>query len=287
VSIEISPVTSPATLYIVATPIGNLGDISQRAIDVLKSVDIIAAEDTRHSRTLLNHLGIRTRLQAYHEHNESEKVPRLLKLLEEGQTIALISDAGTPLVNDPGYHLVEQAHGRGFPVIPVPGACAVIAALSASGLPTDRFVFEGFPPAKQGARINYLKTLQNETRTLVFYVSCHKLLQTLQDMRDSFGGDRIATLARELTKAFETINKSTLAQLCEWVDGDDNQKKGEMVVVIAGNTNVATDKTELNELLSVLVNELPVKQAARIAAKLSGANKNELYKAALELKDKA
>jgi len=283
VSIEISP----ATLYIVATPIGNLGDISLRAIEVLKSVDIIAAEDTRHSRKLMNHLGIKTCMQAYHEHNETEQIPGLLKRLDDGQTIALISDAGTPLVNDPGYHLVEQAHGRGFSVVPVPGACAAIVALSASGLPTDRFIFEGFPPAKQGARINYLQTLHKEQRTLVFYVSCHKFLQTLNDMRDVFGGDRIATLARELTKTFETIKKATLGQLCEWVLADENQTKGEMVVVIAGNTNVATERAEIDNLLSILIDELPVKQAAKIASKITGLNKNELYKAALDLKNQS
>ncbi len=282
-SIESSPRQLDGCLYLVATPIGNLADITQRAIEMLAQVDVIAAEDTRHSQRLLSHLGITGRLQAYHEHNEDQLTPQLITQLQQGRQIALISDAGTPLVSDPGYRLVEQAHAHGIRVVPLPGACAAIAALSAAGLATDRFVFEGFPPAKQQARQNVLQALKYESRSLVFYVSCHRIIETLCDMRDIFGGEREATLARELTKTFETIRKATLAALCHWVESDENQRKGEIVLVIAGNREPVEEAAAIR-MLEVLLAELPVKQAAALVAKLTGSNKNELYRRALQLK---
>ena len=278
---------NPGELFLVATPIGNLGDISARALETLRSVDLIAAEDTRHSKRLLQHFAINTRMLAYHEHNEAQQTPVLIERMLKGQSIALISDAGTPLVSDPGYRLVNAAMGHRIKVIPVPGPCAAIAALSASGLPTDRFVFEGFPPAKQGARQKYLQGLQYEQRTLVFYVSCHRITETLEDMLRVFGAQRQAVLARELTKTFETIRKASLAELLEWVKGDKDQQKGEMVVLLQGAHERADDEHELSALLSVLVDELPVKQAAAIASRLTGVNKNELYRQALSLKEQS
>ena len=275
---------SSGILYLISTPIGNLGDISQRAISALKEVDVIAAEDTRHSQRLLNHLGIRGQMRAYHEHNESKQALILVDMLEQGDSVALISDAGTPLVSDPGYRLVELAHSHNIKVVPVPGACAAIAALSAAGIATDRFVFEGFPPAKQAARLKYLSALEREERTMVFYISCHRVVETLDDMKQVFGGSRIATFAREITKAYETVRKTTLGELHEWVDADEKQRKGEIVLVVAGAEHKQYDDLDLDNMLSVLIEELPVKQAAKIASRLSGANKNDLYKAALRLK---
>ena len=287
-SIQNPASSGPASsiLYLVATPIGNLDDISARAVEVLGQVDIIAAEDTRHSKRLLNHYGIRTRLQAYHEHNEIQQSAILIENLRKGSSIALISDAGTPLVSDPGYRLVEAAHAAGIRVVPIPGACAAISALSAAGLPTDRFVFEGFPPAKTAARIRYLTTLQHEQRTLVFYESCHRISESLRDMAQVFGADRPATLAREITKTFETIRKSELGELSDWVAQDADQQKGEIVLVVAGHSAVADDETTagLDAMLQVLIEELPLKQAAAIASKLTGIGKNITYKRALELK---
>ena len=276
-----------ATLFLVATPIGNLGDISPRALETLGSVDLIAAEDTRHSKRLLQHFAIDTRMTAYHEHNEEHQTPVLIGRLHQGKSIALISDAGTPLVSDPGFRLVQAALRENIRVVPVPGPCAAIAALSASGLPTNRFVFEGFPPARQGTRINYLRALQAEQRTLVFYVSCHRIVDTLRDMRDIFGGGRQAVLARELTKTFETIHKASLDELAKWVVNDQNQQKGEIVLLVEGVREQGDQEQQLlARLLPVLVNELPVKQAATIASKVTGINKNELYKQALSLKGK-
>ncbi len=275
-----------AALYLVATPIGNLGDISTRAIETLQSVSLIAAEDTRHSKRLLQYFGIDTRLIAYHEHNEEQQTPVLIDRLLKGQSVALISDAGTPLVSDPGYRLVQAALQHNIKVVPVPGACAAIAALSASGLPTDHFVFEGFPPAKSGARQNYLQTLQTESRTLIFYVSCHRITDTLKDMADVFGGQRQAVFARELTKTFETIRKMTLMELAEWVASDQNQQKGEIVLLVEGAGESGDEEEKLlHRLLPVLVDALPVKQAATIAAKVTGLNKNDLYRRALSLKE--
>jgi 16S rRNA (cytidine1402-2'-O)-methyltransferase len=278
--------TTLSSLYLVATPIGNLDDISARAVEVLGQVDLIAAEDTRHSKRLLNHYGIRTRLQAYHEHNEIQQAAILIENLLKGSSIALISDAGTPLVSDPGYRLVEAAHAAGIRVVPIPGACAAIAALSAAGLPTDRFVFEGFVPAKQAARIKYLNMLQHEQRTLVFYESCHRVCESLRDMAQVFGADRPATLAREITKTFETIRKSALGDLSDWVARDTDQQKGEIVLVVAGHSVSEDDEAfaHLDTVLQVLIEELPLKQAAAIASKLTGIGRNVAYKRALDLR---
>ena len=282
-------VVSASTLYLVATPIGNLADITQRAVDVLSQVDIIAAEDTRHSQRLLSHLGINTKMLAYHEHNEDRMTEKLIAELFDGKSIALISDAGTPLISDPGYRLVSQVHESNregtVSVVPVPGVCAAIAALSAAGLATDSFTFEGFPPSKQGARLNFLERLAEQHRTMIFYVSCHKIINTLKDMQAVFGEDRRITFARELTKTFETIKRTTLSELLEWVEADDNQRKGEIVLIIEGKEAVATDGKQLDFYLSTLLEELPVKQCVKLVVKLTGEHKNDVYRRALELKN--
>ncbi|MBT8120151.1 MAG: 16S rRNA (cytidine(1402)-2'-O)-methyltransferase [Gammaproteobacteria bacterium] len=278
------PDVTPGSLYLVATPIGNLADITQRAVEVLGTVDMIAAEDTRHSQRLLSHLGIRSKLLAYHEHNEDRMTPRLLDDLLAGSSIALISDAGTPLISDPGYRLVSQAHDRGVTVVPVPGVCAAIAALSAAGLATDSFTFEGFPPAKQGARLHYLERLATQQRTMIFYVSCHRIIETLKDMLAVFGGTRRLAFARELTKTFETIKRAELSELIEWVENDENQRKGEIVLIVEGKVDDAKDAGQVDHYLTVLLSELPVKQAVKLVVKMTGENKNDIYKRALELK---
>lgn len=277
--------TQKGTLYLVATPIGNLDDITLRAKSILEKVDIIAAEDTRHSKYLLSSIGVNTRMLSYHDHNEESQSQKLVDKLLAGDSIALISDAGTPLINDPGFRLVALAHEKNITVVPVPGACAVVAALSASGLSVNRFAFEGFPSAKHGTRINQFESLLNEERTLVFYVSSHRVIDTLKDMQQVFGDDRPVTFARELTKTFETIRKFTLKECCEWVAGDSNQRKGEIVVVIAGSDEKKTDNTMNDTILTALVGELPVKQAAALTAKITGSNKNDCYKQALKIKD--
>ena len=275
---------SPGTLYLVATPIGNLADITQRAISVLGQVDIIAAEDTRHSQRLLSYLGIKSKLLAYHEHNEDRMTPKLLDELASGKSVALISDAGTPLISDPGYRLVTQGHDNEINIVPVPGVCAAITALSAAGLATDSFTFEGFPPAKQGARLNFLEPLAEQSRTMIFYISCHRIVETLKDMQSVFGENRRATFARELTKTFETIKRAELSDLVNWVEADDNQRKGEIVLVVEGKEAQASDNKQIDHYLSVLLAELPVKQSVSLVVKMTGENKNEIYKRALELK---
>jgi len=263
---------SPGTLYLVATPIGNLADITQRAISVLDQVDVIAAEDTRHSQRLLSHLCIKTKLLSYHEHNEEQITPRLLDELESGKSIALISDAGTPLISDPGYRLVMQAHDRDVKIVPVPGA-------------TDSFAFEGFPPAKQGARLQFFEPFANQQRTMIFYVSCHRIIDTLKDMQTIFGENRRVTFAREITKTFETIKRMTLADLIPWVEADPNQRKGEIVVLVEGAAEAKADATQVDHYLSILLAELPVKQSVALVVKMTGENKNDIYKRALELKN--
>ncbi len=274
----------PGTLYLVATPIGNLADITQRAISVLEQVDIIAAEDTRHSQRLLSHLGIQTKSRAYHEHNEDRMTGKLLDDLESGMSIALISDAGTPLISDPGYRLVTQAHDREIKVVPIPGVCAAIAALSAAGLATDAFSFEGFPPAKQGARLHFFEQFSEQRQTMIFYVSCHKIIETLKDMQTVFGENRRVGFAREITKTFETIKRMELSALVDWVESDSNQRKGEIVLVVEGDVEAVTDKTQVDHYLSILLAELPVKQSVTLVVKLTGEHKNDVYKRALELK---
>lgn len=273
----------PGTLYIVATPIGNLDDMTPRARQTLTNVDLIAAEDTRHSGRLLAHFGIATPQLSLHEHNEAERTAQLLEKLRAGQNIALISDAGTPLISDPGFDLVRAARAAEITVVPIPGASAVITALSAAGLPTDRFVFEGFLPAKAVARRTHLQTLVTETRTLVFYEAVHRLADALSDMAAVLGAARQAVVARELTKLHEQVRGSSLEELADWARLDANAGKGEVVLLIAGAASVMDTETEreAQRVLDILLEELPVKQAATLAAKITGARKNELYKQAL------
>jgi 16S rRNA (cytidine1402-2'-O)-methyltransferase len=266
------------TLYIVATPIGNLEDITARAVETLKSVDLVAAEDTRHTRKLFDRFGISTRLIALHEHNEKEKSADLVRHLQEGSSIALVSDAGTPLVSDPGFRLVQAAASAGIRVSPIPGASAVTAALSVSALPTDRFTFEGFLPAKQSARRASLEALVNERRTLVFFESSHRIVASLADMQDIFGADRQAALCREMTKQFETILRGSLAELSEQIEADANQTRGEFVIVVAGKErDESQELAEGLELANALLEHLPASKAAKVAAKITGASRRELY----------
>ena len=267
-------------LYIVATPIGNLADISHRALEVLATVELIAAEDTRHSAKLLQHYHISTPVVAYHDHSNDSQTRRLLKKLQAGASIALISDAGTPLISDPGFKLVREARQQGFAVVPVPGACALVAALSGSGLPSDRFVFEGFPPSKSGARKAAFEELASEKRTIIFYESPHRVLDSLTEMMNIFGADRHAVLARELTKSFEIFLSGTLDTLLNHLQTDSNQQKGEMVILLHGATtdNVATDiSDDAQKAVTLLMTELPLKKAAALTAKLTGEKKNKIY----------
>jgi len=279
-------VLNQGTLYVVATPIGNLEDMTPRAIRILSEVDLIAAEDTRHSGKLLKHFGIEAKTEALHEHNERSQVPRLIEILQAGKSIAFITDAGTPLVSDPGFHLVRSARQVGLTVIPVPGACAAIAALSVAGLPSDRFVFEGFPPAKSAARRAVFEKLREETRTLIFYESPHRIRESLGEMTEIFGPEREAVLARELTKQFETVHDGTLRELSEWVGRDPHQQLGEFVILIHGVPRAEREAVdeEAERVLGILLEELPVSQAAALAAKITGLKKNKLYDFALSLK---
>jgi 16S rRNA (cytidine1402-2'-O)-methyltransferase len=273
------------SLYVVATPIGNLDDISARALTILRSVALIAAEDTRHSARLMQHFGIGTPLAACHEHNERDQGGRFLARLLAGDDVALISDAGTPLISDPGYHLVRQARAAGVAVVPVPGACALIAALSAAGLPSDRFIFEGFLPAKTAGRRARLEQVKEEPRTLIFYEAPHRILECLQDMQAVFGDERPALLARELTKTFETLKGMPLAELATWVASDSNQQRGECVVLVAGWQAPEGDEAvsaEAMRVLNLLLAEMPLKRAAALAAEITGVRKNVLYHVALE-----
>lgn len=323
----------PACLYIVATPIGNLGDMTTRAIDTLKQVAIIACEDTRTSGRLLAHFGIDTKsskasgessddntainhlnestdelqsisaikansatedsshkkghnkLWAYHEHNNAIQTPKIIEMIQQGHSVALISDAGTPLISDPGFQLVQAAHAAGVTVSPIVGASAAIAALSVAGLPSDRFSFIGFLPAKTHGRQKQLTALKAGTETLIFYEAPHRIIASLQDMAAVFGGDRQVTFCRELTKTFETVYKSTFDGLIEFVTADDNQQRGEIVIVVAG-ASVAQDNDDItlhDELLKRLLVDLSVKKAAALAADLTGVKKNALYQRLLEL----
>ncbi|MGH8528495.1 MAG: 16S rRNA (cytidine(1402)-2'-O)-methyltransferase [Nevskiales bacterium] len=275
-------------LFVVATPIGNLEDLSARARRVLTEVALIAAEDTRHSAPLLRHFGIATPLTAYHEHNEAQAAPELLHKLQQGADLALISDAGTPLVSDPGYRLVAAARAAGIEVLAVPGACAAVAALSISGLPSDRFVFEGFLPARAQARRERLRALAAEERTLVLYESSHRIVECLEDLRAVLGDERQVCLARELTKLHEQTVNGSAQQLLDWLAADANRRRGEFVLLLTGRATEAT-RAELDaeHLLRVLLEELPPAQAARLAAKLTGAKKKDLYPRALALKPQA
>lgn len=296
------PTAMPACLYIVATPIGNLSDMTPHAIDVLKQVAIIACEDTRTSGKLLSHFGIHTKdnsseadapkahnkLWAYHEHNSAIQTPKIIEMIQQGHSVALISDAGTPLVSDPGYQLVQAAHAAGVRVSPVVGASAAIGALSVAGLPSDRFSFIGFLPAKTHGRQKQLTALTTRTETLIFYEAPHRILASLADMAAIFGADREVAFCRELTKTFETVHKSTLGNLIEFVKADDNQQRGEIVLVVAGDhTAQDTDDISVHDaLLQRLLEDLSVKKAAALAADITGVKKNALYQRLLELQAK-
>jgi len=275
-----------SNLYIVSTPIGNLSDITLRAIEILKSVDWIAAEDTRHSQRLLSHYEIHTPCFSLHDHNEDARIEKVIALLADGKSVALISDAGTPLISDPGFRLVRAVQKAHYKIIPIPGACAAITALSVSGLPTDRFVFEGFLPAKTGALESELEKLKFEARTLIFYESVHRIVKTLSAMKKIFGDDRVATITRELTKSFETIKQDTLNNLSEWIDNHREQQKGEFVIVLQGAESRAAlseDQATLKSVLENLLSELSVKQAVSLACKITGLNKKMVYALALEI----
>lgn len=275
-------------LYIVATPIGNLADLSERARQVLAEVDMIACEDTRHTSKLLQHLGLKNRLVAVHDHNERDKIDWIAECLDKGQSIALVSDAGTPLISDPGYPLVSGLRMRGHSIQPIPGVSAVITALSAAGLPTDRFTFEGFLAHKNGPKKDRLESLQQETRTMVFYESKHRILDTLQLMADAFGADRQACVARELTKTFESFYPGNLAEIIDAISADADQQKGEFVVMVTGNPEPApASEVDTDKLFRLLLKELPPKKAASVLADLTGENKKALYQRALEIQGKA
>ena len=267
-------------LYIVATPIGNLQDITQRALDTFTQVDLIAAEDTRHSGLLLSHYGIKKPFFALHDHNEQEKAHILVEKLKQGSNIALISDAGTPLISDPGFHLVRQCREAGIRVVPLPGACAAITALCASGIASDRFCFEGFLPAKSKARKDKLENIAEEDRTLIFYESTHRILDTLEDMQSVLGEERYIVLAREITKTWETITGNTIKNLREWLLEDPNRTKGEMVLIVEGkpkSDNNDEISSQAVKALELIAEELPLKKAAAIVAELYGYKKNALY----------
>jgi 16S rRNA (cytidine1402-2'-O)-methyltransferase len=268
----------PGCLWVVATPIGHRDDLSARAIETLRTVAVIAAEDTRHSRPLLVHHNIDTPLIALHEHNERDAVDAVVRRMQGGDAVALISDAGTPLISDPGFRLVRAARAAGIRCIPVPGACAAIAALSVAGLPSDRFVFEGFLPPKAAARRSRLQELASDARTLIFYESSHRVAESLADMRDVFGADREAVLARELTKLFETVLGAPLAELAARVVADPDQQRGEHVILVAGRGEEADAKlAEGQRVFAILREELPPAKAAKLAAAISGAPRKSLY----------
>ena len=275
-------------LYVVATPIGNLADMVPRAVHTLQSVSVIACEDTRHSKKLLEHFSINTPCIAYHDHTDEKSAYKILNRLADGDDVALISDAGTPLISDPGYRLVAQARTQDIPVIPIPGACAAISALSVSGLPTDKFRFVGFLPAKSTQRQKVLETLKSVSDTLVFYEAPHRICAALNDLLEVFGSERIAFMAREISKTFETYLYGTIEELLVQVSADSNQQRGEIVLVLAGNTaskeNLSADA---EKILKLLIKELPLAKAASLAAKITGDDKKQLYQLALTLQNKS
>ena len=273
-------------LYVVATPIGNFGDISERAITVLRNVDLILAEDTRRTKPMLQKFAIgRPKVQSFHEHNEEQASKRIIERLMGGEQVALVSDAGTPLISDPGFGLVEAAHQAHIQVVPIPGSCAAVAALSVSGMSTNQFFFAGFLPAKSSQRQKALSALLGQQGTLVFYESSHRIVASLGDFLSVFG-ERKAVLARELTKMYETVRSGNLRSLLEFVSNDANQQKGEFVVLVEGAEKVDVDinQEEVDRILGVMLDELPLKQAAGLAAKILGLKKNTLYQRALKLK---
>jgi len=278
----------PGTLFLVATPIGNLGDLSPRGRDVLRDADLLLAEDTRHTAQLLHACGVQRplgTLESLHDHNERERVPRVLERLRAGATVALASDAGTPLLSDPGAALVGAAVAGGIEVIAVPGPCAAIAALTLAALPATRFAFEGFLPARPSARREALAALAGESRTLVFYEAPHRLRESLEDLAAAFGADRPAAVARELTKKFETVYRGTLGVLAQQAATDADMTRGEIVLVVQGAASATSvDDVEAERVLKILLEEMPVSQAARIAAQVTGRARKELYERALRLR---
>ncbi len=278
-------VSAPGILYVVATPIGNLGDMTDRARDILGRVDLIACEDTRQTRRLLTHFGIRALLRSYHDHNEKAVALDLVAALLRGESVALVSDAGTPLISDPGYQLVNRARESGIPVVPVPGPSALICALSASGLPSDRFVFLGFPPRGSSKCCDWLEGLASEPGTLIFYESGKRVLRFLADLAAVLGGDRKAVIARELTKHFETFLYGSVTDLSARLTADEEQCLGEIVVLVEGRgaDDAETGRQEQQRVLSILLDELPLKQAATLAARITGGKRNQLYRLGLEL----
>ena len=272
-------------LDVVATPIGNLGDLSPRAQEVLAAADVIAAEDTRHTGTLLKSIGVSRPLMSLHAHNESSRVPELLARLAAGENVALVSDAGTPLLSDPGYELVSEAARAGCEVRAIPGPSAIAAALTVAGLPTDRFCFEGFLPSRSSERRTRLEAVVADSRTLVFFEAPHRIEECLADLAAVFGGDRMAAVARELTKAHETTYRGTLAQLLEQAKNEPNFARGEITVVVQGapQSESRADAVELERVVGVLVKELPPGRAAAVAAQLTGARRNEAYALAMRL----
>ncbi|MEI8650775.1 16S rRNA (cytidine(1402)-2'-O)-methyltransferase [Paraglaciecola sp. Hal342] len=272
------------SLFIVPTPIGNLEDITLRAIRTLKEVDLIAAEDTRHSQKLLQHFDISTRLISLHDHNESQRATQLIEKMQQGMNIALISDAGTPLISDPGYGLVNQCRANNLEVIPLPGACAAITALSGAGLATDRFRFEGFLPAKQQAKAQALESIERETATSVFYESPRRIADTLQAIVDVLGCERRVVLAKELSKAFETFYSGSAGEALDWLHADSNHQRGEFVLMVAGHKMDVNDiPEEALKLLKLLMAELPPKKAAAVVAQQYGLEKNTLYQVGLSV----
>lgn len=277
------------SLFVVATPIGNLQDMSPRAIQTLQGVDIIAAEDTRHSAPLMQHFGITTPMLAVHDHNERQRAESLIERLQQGQSIALISDAGTPLISDPGYHLVSAVRAAGFAVVPVVGPCALVAALSVAGVATDRFTFMGFLPAKSTHRCQVLESIAEVQHTHVFYESPHRIVDSIADMAKVLGDERQLTVARELTKTYETVYGGSIAQVQDWMQADANQQRGEFVLVVAGkpaSSEEVTMDAETDKLLTLLLAELPIKKAAAMAAQLTPHKKKALYDRALQLQGK-
>ena len=265
------------SLYVVSTPIGNLDDLSRRALEVLGQVDWVAAEDTRHSQTLLNHLGIKARLISCHDHNEAERSPELVARLSDGESGALISDAGTPLVSDPGYRLVRACQDAGVAVVPVPGASALLAALAVSGQPSDRFLFEGFVPSKGAARENALRRLAGLDVTSVIFEAPHRVVSLLESLAGLVDADRELTLCRELTKRFETVRRGPVAELLEWVRGDKDQRRGELVLVLSPAARGEQLSEQDRALAKALLAELPVSRAARVLAAHTGLKRQELY----------
>lgn len=278
---------SGGVLYVVATPIGNLADMVPRAVETLQSVDLIACEDTRYSSRLLEHFRIDTPTIAYHDHSDERRVQQLIERLQAGQNLALISDAGTPLVSDPGFKLVREVRNAGLKMVPIPGACAFVAALSVAGLPSDRFTFEGFLPPKRGARQAALGALAADTRTLVFYEAPHRILDTLRDVVEVMGEAREVVMAREITKTFETVLSGTAAELVDIVAADSNQQRGEIVLLLRGADKKPASAldAEAERVMTILLEDLPLKQASTLAAQITGLKKKVLYQWALEQKE--